>query len=884
MKKILLSLILTLSISYSFATNVSGGIFSNTTWTTANSPYIVTDTVVVFPGVTLTIQPGVVVEFANNMEIEIRQAQLIAIGTAVNPITFASTSSSPTVGIYSGIYLNGGSMTCKFTYCNFSYANTGIYSWLADSLLLNNCNFNYNNTGVKSGGNGGGGTSGNSGGNTVVNACNFNNNVNYGLTCNFLDYSKITNCNFTYNGTGLNSGYYHSTTTNCVFSYNQTGLSTEYMNLSNCTITHNQTGISSESENKYRNSTIDSNTVTGISANGDSVINCQINYNGIGVQSAVSVIIGNTIEYNTTENINDYTFSPGQGWGGSVITGNTIKYSAVGINNITESFTITMNIIENNGIGIVLSNSSSTISCNKICNNNTYGLQYEASGNISAAHNYWCTTDSLNTQTLIYDGHQNISYGLVGFMPIDTVPCTSLPVSCSLSLTASATANTVCSSGGSTTLMAHVTDPSSYTIKWTPGNYTGANYTVSPTTDVTYKVVVTDSKGCKDSTTVTIDTVTCAHSCSISLAPSATNTTMSSCTSTTLYANATDSSGTISSITWNPGNYSGSSYTVSPATSTIYYVTVTDNHGCTNTANISITVIGSLATPSICYVTADTTSQHNLVVWSKAGVDTLAIDSVVIYREITTNNYGRIGSASIHGFTQYMDMTSNPNNESYFYEIGLWDTCGTSSLSTPVETILLQSMRGIGNVVDLSWNLYQGNTVDDYRILRDDSGTGNWHVIDSVPGNIGAYTDSHAPSSPKLRYMLNTAWSLSCTPYLPIMMKHGALSSHFKFNTNNQSYSNITNVVVTGIDQLISASDVDVYPNPVKDELSITLHANIDGTATITNVLGQNVYTTKLTGNSGSTQKINTSGLTQGVYFLKIESNGQVLTKKVLKM
>ena len=57
-------------------TNVSGGIFSNTTWTKANSPYIVTDTVVVFPGVTLTIQPGVIVKFATNKRIEIRYAKL----------------------------------------------------------------------------------------------------------------------------------------------------------------------------------------------------------------------------------------------------------------------------------------------------------------------------------------------------------------------------------------------------------------------------------------------------------------------------------------------------------------------------------------------------------------------------------------------------------------------------------------------------------------------------------------------------------------------------------------------------------------------------------------------------------------------------------------
>jgi hypothetical protein len=47
-------------------TNFSGGIYSNTTWTKANSPYVLTGSVVVFPGKTLTIQPGVVVQMQSN--------------------------------------------------------------------------------------------------------------------------------------------------------------------------------------------------------------------------------------------------------------------------------------------------------------------------------------------------------------------------------------------------------------------------------------------------------------------------------------------------------------------------------------------------------------------------------------------------------------------------------------------------------------------------------------------------------------------------------------------------------------------------------------------------------------------------------------------------
>ena len=47
-------------------TSVSGGIYANTTWTLANSPYLMTGNTVVFPGVTLNIEPGVEVRVKEN--------------------------------------------------------------------------------------------------------------------------------------------------------------------------------------------------------------------------------------------------------------------------------------------------------------------------------------------------------------------------------------------------------------------------------------------------------------------------------------------------------------------------------------------------------------------------------------------------------------------------------------------------------------------------------------------------------------------------------------------------------------------------------------------------------------------------------------------------
>ncbi len=126
------------------ATEVSGTLSGNTTWTAANSPYVITETVTVPDGITLIIDAGVTVQVdgtgyaAINVE---AGGHLAANGLSTEPITFTSVLDSGP-GAWTCIFIEG---SAEIRHAHFRNSELNIEIWgdsdelvvLEDSLLSN---------------------------------------------------------------------------------------------------------------------------------------------------------------------------------------------------------------------------------------------------------------------------------------------------------------------------------------------------------------------------------------------------------------------------------------------------------------------------------------------------------------------------------------------------------------------------------------------------------------------------------------------------------------------------------------------------------------------------------------------------------------------------
>ena len=109
--------------SAAWATNVSGSISANTTWGVLGSPYVMTGDVTVDPGVTLAIDPGVLVQAANSTVRMQVNGSLQAVGSLALGVVFTSLADSAP-GQWRGLSF-GGTGTSLLKFAQVRYGGSG---------------------------------------------------------------------------------------------------------------------------------------------------------------------------------------------------------------------------------------------------------------------------------------------------------------------------------------------------------------------------------------------------------------------------------------------------------------------------------------------------------------------------------------------------------------------------------------------------------------------------------------------------------------------------------------------------------------------------------------------------------------------------------------
>lgn len=319
-----------------------------------------------------------------------------------------------------------------------------------------------------------------------------------------------------------------------------------------------------------------------------------------------------------------------------------------------------------------------------------------------------------------------------------------------------------------------------------------------------------------------------------------------------------------STYNWSNG-MSGATMTVSPTSTTTYSVLGTSAVGCSN-ANTATVYVPQPVTPSICMVTVDSLSNNNIIYWDKTAYTNA--DSFIVYREVSTGNYSRIGAKHKSAISLFKDSLRNigpangdPSIGSYRYKLQLRDTCGNYSTMSPYHNTVKITDQQNGN---FQWNTYdvegQSTPVANFILERDNANNGIWTTVGIVSGTQTSLFDGSYGTYQAVANWRVQATGFNCTPSL----RYGNNSTQAAVIKSKSNITNNRTMVVNSA----SVKGLSVYPNPSNGILNIEAGKTL-GTVNVMNALGTIVYSSINTDNKVS---LDLTGLPAGVYTVQVQN------------
>lgn len=429
--------------------------------------------------------------------------------------------------------------------------------------------------------------------------------------------------------------------------------------------------------------------------------------------------------------------------------------------------------------------------------------------------------------------------------------------------------STVCA-GSSVTLTA--TGASSYT--WNT-SATGSVLVHSPSTNTVYSVIAQNGACLINSGNFSVTVLPAA----VTAGPDFSLT----CNTTGVMNGACTPSNPLA-VQWTPttGLSSGTilSPTVNAPNSPVPYIlTCTLSNGCVVSDNVVISP--NIPKPDICIVTVDSLNQNNEIFWDKLAYPML--DSMIIYREVSTNIYKRIGAVPSNSISLFTDTlrsigpaNGDPKLSTYRYKIQMRDQCGNYGPMSLWHNTVFFTHTG----ATFFWvNNYQiegpTNPVQNYSLIvcANPSVNPNFTLVGTTSGNQFQLTDPNYNT-----YQATADWRviayLGYYCYAQKMAQQGKSTQVTRSNiSNNKGAPDI------GVRERTVVNGIKVYPNPTDKFLSINYGAaNGEVEVKMTNMLGQLVYSEKI----NNDRTIDVSTLSKGIYTLIIQTDHAKAVHKIV--
>ncbi|MBX7094626.1 MAG: T9SS type A sorting domain-containing protein [Flavobacteriales bacterium] len=262
-----------------------------------------------------------------------------------------------------------------------------------------------------------------------------------------------------------------------------------------------------------------------------------------------------------------------------------------------------------------------------------------------------------------------------------------------------------------------------------------------------------------------------------------------------------------------------------------------------------------LPVQELCMASVNTNFNENILIWEKR--NTTYIDSFLVYRFngtgddlLTTLPYSSVG--------EFIDNGANLIASGYSYHLTTKNVCNVESQAGSYhKTIHLTTTPGSPGQTILNWDVQLGFSFPYYRVWRDTTGTGAFHLIYATLNSQFTYTDNSAPLTTPLDY------------YIEVQRSAGACMNGQTSRVS--AYSNKSNPALSSISESTNDLKFSLYPNPSQGILNVKFENSENTSATISliDLSGKLVYTTTTKENH---QLILLHEIPFGYYFVKLET------------